>query len=210
MTNDKLVEMVVILDNSGSMEMVKSDTIGNVNRFLKEQRELQTDVNAKLTLIIFNTSYEVRHDGIDIKDVPELNGTTYTTMGMTALYDALGRAIDTVGARLANTPEDQRPGKVIVTIITDGQENSSHEYSKQQINDKIKQQETQFGWSFIYLSASPTAFTDSGAIGISSGSTMSYDIRKGTGQATRGMSAVYCATRTGKKTSIEDILSSTQ
>jgi uncharacterized protein YegL len=200
MTNEKLVEIVCVIDNSGSMQTIRDDAIGNFNAFLKEQQELETDIDAKFTMILFNTDYTVIHDGKPIKDVPTLNNETYRTMGCTALYDAVGKAIDTVGARLSGMAEKDRPSKVIVSILTDGQENSSREYNNAQIKDMIHRQENLCNWEFFYLSAGPDAFNDALQMGISSQNTMSFDASQGTRSAYASMSTSYCSSRTpGRK-----------
>ncbi|MFA5760298.1 MAG: vWA domain-containing protein [Dehalococcoidales bacterium] len=181
-----MIEMVCIIDKSGSMSPFKGDSIGSFNTFLNEQKNLKSDINALFTMVQFNTGYDIVHNGIPIQNVPELNDATYCCVGCTALYDAVGKAIDTIGNRLSNTHEDQRPSKVIVTILTDGEENSSMEYNSEKIKKMIKTQTEDFQWEFIYLSASPNAFRDSAAMGISAQQTQTVNL-----SSTRGIKDSY-------------------
>jgi uncharacterized protein YegL len=159
-----LSEIVVVVDRSGSMSAIKMDAIGGFNSFLQTQKELPGD--AKFTLILFNHEYKIIHDGVPIKEVPNLNTKSYYPTGNTALYDAVGRAIDSVGERLANTPEEERPEKVIVAILTDGEENSSKEYKQAKINEMIKHQKEVYSWEFVFLAANIDAVETAKSIGI--------------------------------------------
>jgi uncharacterized protein YegL len=159
-----LSEIICVVDRSGSMGSIKNDAIGGFNTFLQAQQELPGD--AKLTLILFNDKYYIIHDGTPIKEVKNLNSKTYIPTGNTALYDAVGRAIDTVGARLANTPEENRPEKVIVAILTDGEENSSREYRLEQINEMIKHQKEVYSWEVVFLAANMDAVATAQTLGI--------------------------------------------
>jgi len=163
--NEKLTEIVVILDRSGSMLAIKSDVIGGFNQFLKDQQELPS--KASLTLAQFDNEYEIVHDGKPIEDVPELNNETYMPRAMTRLLDAIGRTIVTVGERLHKTPEAERPGKVVVAIITDGLENDSKEYrDRKKVMEMVKHQQEKYNWEFIFLAANQDAIAEGMAYGI--------------------------------------------
>src|SRR5258708_24059358 len=105
------------------MNAMKEEAIGGINAFLESQQKLPGE--ARLTLVLFDHEYIVAHDGVPIKDVPPLDKHSYVPRGTTALLDAIGRTINTIGERLDRTPEPDRPGKVIVAILTDGLENAS-------------------------------------------------------------------------------------
>lgn len=190
---NKYIEMVCIIDNSGSMESNKESAINSFNTFLKSQKDLGSDTGAVLTLVFFNSSSQMVYNAIDINRVPELNWNTYQCDGMTALYDAVGGTIDTIGKRLANTPDALRPAKVIVTILTDGLENASRRYSKHQIEEMIKHQESKYSWEFVYLSSDIKAKEHASSIGINRG--IFYDIKRGMGDAYRSMTATYSSSR---------------
>ena len=174
MVNKKLTEIICIIDESGSMALKASDAIGGFNDFLKKQKKLKDE--CKFTLVLFDTEYKLVYDGADIKDVAPLNSATYSPGGCTALLDAVGKTIDTVGARYAKTAEKSRPGNVLVCIITDGEENSSREYKKSDICDKITHQTDKYSWKFIFLGANQDAFAEAGGMGITMNCTMNYDM----------------------------------
>lgn len=151
MTNPNKTLIIVVLDRSGSMESVRNDTIGGYNTFLAEQKKQPGD--CELFLARFDHEYEIVHDNVNIASAPELNTETFVPRGSTALYDAVGRTINAVGATLSKKPENERPGKVVFAIITDGHENASKEFSHQKISQMIKQQTEKYSWKFTYLGA---------------------------------------------------------
>jgi uncharacterized protein YegL len=126
------------------------------------------------TVVYFNDTYEVIHDGADINSVM-FNHENYVPGGFTALLDAIGKAIDTVGERLSNTPEEQRPEKVIVAVMTDGLENASKEYTKEQVKEKIKHQSEAYGWIFEFLGANIDVIAEAADLGISKTQTVVFD-----------------------------------
>jgi uncharacterized protein YegL len=159
-----LSEIVAIIDRSGSMCSIKNDSIGGFNSFLNDQKKVPGE--ATFTLILFDHEYIVMHNNVPIKKVSELTNTTYVPRGLTALHDAIGRTIVTVGERLHNTSEEQRPEKVIVAILTDGEENESKEYSLEKIKEMITHQKNTYGWEFIFLAANQDAFKTGAKMGI--------------------------------------------
>jgi uncharacterized protein YegL len=165
-------EIVCIIDRSGSMYAIKDDAIGGFNTFLKTQKELPGE--ATLTLVQFDTEYEMVHENSPLQDVPELNDSTFSPRGMTALHDAIGRTIDTVGKRLKNMPDENRPAKVIVSILTDGEENSSREFNLSTIKEMIEHQRSKYSWEFIFLGANQDAFAEAGKIGINIHDTVNF------------------------------------
>jgi hypothetical protein len=191
-----LTDITVVLDRSGSMESVKADTIGGFNVFLKSQKEAAGE--ASLTLAQFDTEYDIVHSGKPIKDVPDLDGKTFVPRGATALLDAIGRSINTTGARLANTPEADRPAKIIFVILTDGEENSSHEFTKEKINEMIKHQTETYKWDFVFLGANQDAIRAGTSLGVSAGSSITYASNKaGSNAAFNSMSVNMCNYRSG-------------
>jgi uncharacterized protein YegL len=146
---DNLTELIFILDRSGSMSHLVSETINGFNATIEKQK--QEDGEALVTVVLFDDKYEVLHDGVDIKSIPVLTGAQYFVRGYTALLDAIGRTINTVGTRLKNTPEDERPSKVLLIITTDGQENSSHEFTQDQVRLMIEHQKTKYNWEVLFI-----------------------------------------------------------
>ncbi len=167
--NSNLTDLTLVVDRSGSMETVRTDAEGGVNAFIKAQTQEPGDV--LLTLVQFDTEYEFVHSGVPIAQVPDY---TLVPRGMTALLDAVGRAINETGERLAKLEEKERPGLVIFVVMTDGMENSSREFTKPQIKKLIKQQQDRFQWHFTFLGANQDAFEEADAIGIRAGGAADY------------------------------------
>ena len=124
---ENLTEVVFVLDRSGSMHGLEKDTIGGFNGLIDKQRKAEGETD--VTLVLFDDTYELVYDRIPVREVPELTEKTYEAGGCTALYDAVGRTIDAVGMRLAGTPEEERPSKVLFVITTDGLENASTRFT---------------------------------------------------------------------------------
>ena len=169
---DDLTDINIVLDRSGSMQSVRTDTIGGFNTFLKSQKEAAGE--ATLTLAQFDDRYETVHDGKNIQDIPELTMETFIPRGWTALLDAIGRTINSTGARLAAMPEEERPGRVIFVILTDGYENYSKEFKKEQINEMIEHQTDVYQWDFVFLGANQDAIQTGVGMGILAGNSMTY------------------------------------
>lgn len=161
-----------VLDRSGSMSTIKPDTIGGFNEFLKAQKE--TPGQASMTLVQFDTEYEVLQSMTDIQSVPPLTSDTFVPRGSTALLDAIGRTINETGKRLGDMPDADRPEKVLFVILTDGLENSSREFSNNRINDMITHQRDKYGWQFVYLGANQDAIATAAKMGIQPQSAMTY------------------------------------
>jgi uncharacterized protein YegL len=177
MTDKNLTEIVAIIDRSGSMASLVKDTIGGFNSFIAEQKKGSGKV--KLTLVQFDDRYQIDYDGADINDIKDLNKETYMPRGSTALLDAVGKTIITVGERLAKTPEDERPGQVIFLIITDGEENASKEYKEAvKIAEMVKHQTEKYNWTFTFLGGGDAAFSQGVAMGISSNNSYNYSSDK--------------------------------
>lgn len=158
-------ELIFILDMSGSMGHLTKDTIGGFNAMIEKQKEVEGTAN--VTLVCFDDRYLKPYDNIPIEEVPQLTNDVYYPSGMTALYDAVGRTIDEVGKRLYDTPEEERPEKVIISITTDGHENSSQEYTFDRLKSMIKHQQDVYNWEFIFLGADITAVNHAIDLGIS-------------------------------------------
>lgn len=157
-----LTDITVVMDRSGSMSSIKDEAENGLNSFIEEQKKLPGD--ATFTLVEFDTEYNFVHNGVPLKDVPKCK---LVPRGMTALLDAVGRAVNETGDRLSKMPEDQRPGLVVFVIITDGQENASHEFTRKQIKEMIEHQTNVYNWKFTFLGANQDAFAEAASIGIS-------------------------------------------
>lgn len=169
MANEKLTEIVLIADRSGSMHSIRGDAEGGINSFIEEQKKVPGE--ATLTLVQFDTNYEVVHENKPIADVPPYE---LVPGGGTALLDAMGRTITTHKKRIENTPEKNRPGKIIYVVVTDGEENSSHEYNRDQVNELITARRDADSWEFIFLAANQDAIQEAHAMGIRGAGAMNY------------------------------------
>ena len=154
-------DITFVVDRSGSMAAIRDDAEGGVNAFVAEQAKAPGE--ALLTLVQFDTEYEFVHKGMPIHEVGKFE---LHPRGSTALLDAVGRAVNETGERLANMAEADRPGLVIFVIVTDGQENSSKEFTKQQIKEMIERQQNVYSWHFTFLGANQDSFAEAGGMGI--------------------------------------------
>ncbi|WP_282034436.1 vWA domain-containing protein [Metabacillus indicus] len=170
--NHKLTEIVFLLDRSGSMGGLEQDVIGGFNAFVENQCRLEGDT--VLTTVLFDDEYEVLWKGEDAKSV-KLTVEDYYVRGLTALLDAIGKTITDVGRRLSKTPEEQRPGKVIFVISTDGQENASKEFSYDKVHELIKHQQEKYSWEFIFMGANIDVAKEAENIGIRSANAYSFE-----------------------------------
>lgn len=162
---ENLTEIVFVLDHSGSMSGLAADTIGGFNELIEKQKKIEGD--AYVTTVLFDHEYEVLHDHVALKDVAPLTDKEYFARGSTALLDAVGRTIDSVGVRLAATPEEERPAHVVFVITTDGMENSSREYTAQRVRGMIEHQQQKYSWQFVFLGANMDAVSEARNLGIS-------------------------------------------
>ena len=165
-------EIAFVLDRSGSMGSCRQAAIEGFNFFLQEQQ--RTEGLAKLTLILFDNEYLVPIDALPVAEILPLDNNSYVPRGSTALLDAIGRTIDELGASLAALSEKDRPRQVIVAILTDGLENSSQDYTWQQIADVIKQQSEQYRWTFLFLGANQDAIATAAQMNITAANAAAY------------------------------------
>jgi Mg-chelatase subunit ChlD len=201
--NSNKAHITMILDRSGSMSAVASDVIGAVNRFIDDQKA--TPGECTFTLVQFDDRdpYEVIQDAVKITDANHLSATTYVPRGNTPLLDAIGKGIVSLGETLANTPENDRPGKVIFVIQTDGQENASREYTYDRIKEMVKHQTDSYNWQFVFLGADQDAIASGGSIGVRATSSLSYNNNPNSNKvAFAATSANVSSLRTGKKSDL--------
>jgi len=204
---DNLTEIVVILDRSGSMSGLRDDAIGGFNSFIEDQRKVPGD--ALVTLVQFDHEYEEVYGGKPLPDVPLLDATTYSPRGSTALLDAMGRTMNDVGTRLASMDGADRPGKVIVVVITDGHENASNEFTHDKIKEMVEHQKDAYNWEFVFLASEPKTADMAQAIGIKLGNVALFAAdSKGVGAAyaasTRAVSSYRTSGSTGDSLEKDD------
>jgi hypothetical protein len=153
--NPNLTEIAYILDRSGSMQPMQEPAVAAFNNFIKAQLDVPGD--ACLTLVQFDDAYEVPVSARPIQEVEQLTAATYVPRGSTALLDAIGRTIKETDRRLQALADNEKPGKVIVAIFTDGEENASQEYTSKHISDLIRLYRDEKSWEFLFLAANQDA-----------------------------------------------------
>lgn len=157
-------EIVFILDRSGSMSGLEEDTIGGFNSMLQKQRNQQGE--AVVSTVLFDDKSEVIHDRDDIRSVRELTTDDYWVRGCTALLDAVGGAIHHIGNVHKYARDEDVPENTLFIITTDGMENASRRYSKEDVKRMIERQREKYGWEFIFLGANIDAVSTARHIGI--------------------------------------------
>ena len=146
-----MIELVFILDKSGSMEGLEKDTIGGFNSMIQRQKKEAGE--AYVSTILFNEESKVIHDRVAIKDVSKLTEEEYYVEGCTALLDAVGGAIKHIGNIHKYTRKEDVPDKTLFVITTDGMENASRSYGYREVKRLITNQREKYGWEFIFLGA---------------------------------------------------------
>ena len=167
-----LTELVFIIDRSGSMYGLETDTIGGFNSMLDKQRKGQG--HAYVSTVLFNDRTEVIHDRESIKMVEHMSPDQYVTGGCTALLDAVGGAIHHIGNIHKYARKSDIPEKTLFVIITDGLENCSHKYTAAKVKNMIKHQKEKYGWEFIFLGANIDAISAAEEIGIEEDRAVKY------------------------------------
>ncbi|WP_186325234.1 VWA domain-containing protein [Cellulosimicrobium sp. TH-20] len=170
MPDQTLTHLAMLLDRSGSMQTIKQATEQGFDLFLTEQREAPG--RCTVTLAQFDNEYEEVYTDLDVREVPPLD---LRPRGMTALLDSIGRLVQTTALRIAQLPEEQRPGAVIVGIMTDGLENASKEYTHAAIKALVTEREEQFGWTFLYMGANQDAIEVGASLGVKRERSLTYD-----------------------------------
>jgi uncharacterized protein YegL len=202
MTKENFASINVVIDRSGSMADLAKDTIGSFNTFLTDQKEVPGE--AAFTLCTFRTDYNLVHDFVKLASVPDLNAKSYRPAGGTALLDALGTTINSVGQKLAAMPEDERPSKVIFLVITDGEENSSHNFTKAQVKSMIEHQQEAYKWEFVFMGANIDAVSEAQSLGIRGANSMNYFATSaGTQDLYKTVSQCMSSYRIGKSSQVD-------
>lgn len=200
----KLTELVFILDRSGSMSGLESDTIGGFNSMLEKQRVVEGE--CLITTVLFDNLYELLHDRIDIKGVSPLTDKEYYTRGSTALLDAIGITIEKISTAHSNTLPEYRPANTLCVIITDGMENSSKKYQNAQIKQMVEIQRKEYNWEFVFLGANIDSFATAESFGIVRNCTANYRANsEGVRMNFMAMSdSVECMRKTGRREEMEE------
>ena len=164
MMNDKLTELVFILDRSGSMAGLEGDTIGGFNAMLEKQKKEEGE--ALLSAVLFSDRSTVLYDRADIKKVEPMTDRQYFVGGCTALLDAIGDAVHHIGNVHKYAREEDRPKRTVFVIITDGMENASRRYCYDEVRRIVERQREKYGWEFLFLGANMDAISAARRFGI--------------------------------------------
>ena len=162
--NRNLTEIVFILDRSGSMAGLESDTIGGFNAMVEKQKNQEGE--AVLSAVLFSNYSTVIYDRTDIRKVEPLTESQYFVGGCTALLDAIGGAVHHIGNVHKYAREEDRPGKTVFVITTDGMENASRYYSYSEVQRMVKHEQEKYGWEFLFLGANMDAISAARSFGI--------------------------------------------
>nr|WP_317363504.1 hypothetical protein [uncultured Blautia sp.] len=168
-----LTEIVFILDRSGSMSGLESDTIGGYNSLLKKQKGEEGE--AIVSTVLFDDTQEVLHDRVDLNEMKPMTEEEYFVCGCTALLDALGGAIHYIGNVHKYAKEEDRPEKTLFIITTDGMENASQRYTYEKVKKMVERQKAKYGWEFLFLGANMDAIEVAGRFGIHADRAVNYE-----------------------------------
>lgn len=191
MTNSDYTAIAVLMDRSGSMRSIQTEAESAINAFIDEQKKLDGKCTVRLSQ--FDNTYEEVYPSTDINVVSKYS---LSPRGMTALTDAIAKTVIDFGDELAVLPEDDRPGTVIVVIVTDGLENSSREYTADAVKALITEQQEKYNWEFVFLAAGQDAIVTGAGYGIGAGSSLTFDANN-IGLAVSAASTYSTVTRSG-------------
>ena len=190
---NNITELVLILDRSGSMAGLESDTIGGFNSMIEKQKKL--DGKCYVSTVLFDNESEVLHDRIDLADVPKMTDKEYFPRGCTALLDAVGGAIHHIGNIHKYARKEDVPEHILFCITTDGMENASRKYDLKKVRKMIEAKK-EIGWEFIFIGANIDAVSAAADIGISEDRAVNYTASAcGTASVYDAMSAVTSSVR---------------
>lgn len=193
--NEKLTEIVFILDRSGSMAGLEDDTVGGFNAFVEKQKK--TEGEAVLSAVLFSNDSEVIYDRVDIQKIKPMTDAQYRAGGCTALLDAIGGAVHHIKNVHKYAREEDRPAKTVFVITTDGMENASRSYTYEEVQKLVRHEQEKHGWEFLFLGANMDAIAAAKSFGIREdravrykrdpvGTALNYDVVSGAVSGFRG------------------------
>lgn len=168
-----LTELVFILDRSGSMRGLESDTIGGYNALIEKQKKEEGEVI--ISTVLFDDVQDVIHDRVSLDSIQLLTDKEYYVRGCTALLDAMGGAIHHIGNVHKYAREEDRPEKTLFVITTDGMENASCRYTHEKVKAMVERQKNKYGWEFLFLGANIDAIKTAGSFGIDASRAVNYE-----------------------------------
>ena len=189
-----LTELVFIIDRSGSMSGLESDTIGGFNSMIRKQK--QAEGEALISTVLFDNVSEVLHDCVNVKDIQPMTEHDYTVRGTTALLDAIGGAIHHIGNVHKYARQEDVPEHTMFVITTDGMENASRYYSSEKVKKMIERQKVKYGWEFLFLGANIDAVETASHFGIGADRAVNYNCdSEGTALNYEVVSDAICSVR---------------
>ncbi len=193
---NNITELVFILDRSGSMSGLESDTIGGFNSMIERQKK--ADGKCYVTTVLFDTRIDRIHDRTDLAEIKPMTEKDYMPGGCTALLDAMGNTIDHIAHIHKYARAEDVPEHTIFVIMTDGYENASHYYSSDEVKQKVEHEKEKYGWEFLFLAANIDAMETAGRMGIRPDRAADYLADSdGTELAFQTLSDAVCAQRSG-------------
>ena len=169
---NNITELVFILDRSGSMAGLESDTIGGFNAMIEKQKKI--DGKCFVSTVLFDNVSEVLHDRVDLAAIQPMTDKDYTVGGCTALIDAIGGAIQHIGNIHKYARPEDVPEHTVFVITTDGMENASHRYTADKVKNMVQRQTEKYGWEFLFLGANIDAVETASNIGIAKDRAVNY------------------------------------
>ena len=189
-----LTELVFIIDRSGSMSGLESDTIGGFNSMIRKQK--QAEGEALISTVLFDNVSEVLHDRVNVKDIQSMTEHDYTVRGTTALLDAIGGAIHHIGNVHKYARQEDVPEHTMFVITTDGMENASRYYISDKVKKMIERQKVKYGWEFLFLGANIDAVETASHFGIGADRAVNYNCdSEGTALNYEVVSDAICSVR---------------
>ena len=196
-----LTELVFIIDRSGSMSGLESDTIGGFNSMIRKQK--QAEGEALISTVLFDNVSEVLHDRVNVKDIQSMTEHDYTVRGTTALLDAIGGAIHHIGNVHKYARQEDVPEHTMFVITTDGMENASRYYSSDKVKKMIERQKVKYGWEFLFLGANIDAVETASHFGIGADRAVNYNCdSEGTALNYEVVSDAICSVRWGERSDL--------
>lgn len=195
---NNITEMVFILDRSGSMSGLESDTIGGFNSLIEKQKK--EDGTCFVSTVLFSDKMQTVHDRVALKDIEKMTDKDYIPMGCTALYDAIGNTVAHITNIHRYIREEDVPANTVFVIITDGYENASREYTHEKVKALVESKKEKDGWEFMFIGANIDAAATAETIGIGGNMAANYCAdERGTGVVFEALAAPLAACRASKK-----------
>lgn len=196
--NNNITELVFILDRSGSMSGLESDTVGGFNTMIEKQKK--QNAPCYVSTVLFNHTSEVLYDRVKLGEVQKMTEEDFFVGGSTALMDAIGGAIHHIGNIHKYIRPEDVPANTMFVIMTDGMENASRRYSSEQVKQMIERQKKRYGWEFLFIGANIDAVETAARYGIDADRAVNYHADKeGTRVVYQSVANAVCSLRENKE-----------